>query len=113
MSFAEERTTERKACSENDDDIEKSIKLEDDFEKLSQQISDICSDKNKQLVDDFIGDFDLGLKAFNQVKTWGLKNRLAPKNVMDPPAAKRIPKVNLLLKGKSLRIFTLTLTLLG
>ena len=74
------------AVCENNDDIEKCIKLEDEIENVSQQISDICSDKNKKLVDDFIGDFDFSLSGFNQVKTWNLKNRLAPKNVLGPPA---------------------------
>ena len=90
------------AVSENDDDIGKSIELEDDIEKVSQQISDICSDKNKQMVDDFIGDFDFGNKGFNQVKTWGLKNRLAPKNVIDPPAAKKNSRGDLVTGRKEL-----------
>ena len=41
------------------------------------------------LKNDFIGDFEFGMDGFNQVRTWGLKKKLAPKNVIDPPAAKK------------------------
>ena len=77
------------AVSENDDDIEKCVKLEDDIENISQKISEICSDKNKEIVEDYIGDIDASLEGFNQIKTWGLKKRLAPNNIIDPPAAKK------------------------
>ena len=59
------------------------------WKNLSQQISELCSDKNKQIVEDYIGDYDSGLEGFNQIKTWSLKKRLAPKNIIDPPAAKK------------------------
>ena len=59
------------------------------MENLSQQISELCSDKNRQIVEDYIGDYDSGLEGFNQIKTWSLKKRLAPKNIIDPPAAKK------------------------
>ena len=48
-----------------------------------------CSDKNRKIVEEFIGEFDSGLEGFDQIKTWALKKRLAPKNVIDPPAAKK------------------------
>ena len=37
------------AVCENNDDIEKCIKLEDEIENVSQQISDICSDKKQKI----------------------------------------------------------------
>ena len=56
---------------------------------VTEQVYQYCSDKNKQILEDFIGDFDTGLEGFNQMKTWALKKRLAPKSVMEPPAAKK------------------------
>ena len=77
------------AIAENDDDHVNHDLLIEELENVSEQISHICSDKNKQIVEDFIGDNDSCLEGFNQVKTWGLKKKLAPKNVIDPPAAKK------------------------
>ena len=82
---------------------------EDDYEQLSEQLEDIteqisqlCSEKNKQIVEDYIGDFDSGLEGFNQIKTWALKKKLAPKNVIDPPAAKKDASGNLITDRNSI-----------
>ena len=77
------------AVAENNDDIEKHEDYCEELENLSEQISELCSNKNKQIVEDFIGGYDSSLDGFNQINTWSLKKRLAPKNVVDPPAAKK------------------------
>ena len=41
------------------------------------------------IIEEYIGEMDLSSNGFNQVKTWGLKKKLAPKNTIDPPAAKK------------------------
>ena len=75
--------------SENEDNLEKEIELKETLELVVEQISDLCADKNKETVNKYIGEIDVGLDGFKQVQTWGLKKRLAPKNVIDPPAAKK------------------------
>ena len=95
------------AVADNEDDIEKSERLNEEIVHVSEQISQICSDKNRKIVEDFIGDFDTSLEGFNQIKTWSLKKKLAPKNVIDPPAAKKIHLVTLLPNKMSWRIFIL------
>ena len=77
------------AIAENDEDHTNHELLIEQLENVSEEISNLCSDKNKQIVEDYIGDYNSSLEGFNQVKTWGLKKRLAPKNVIDPSAAKK------------------------
>ena len=76
------------AIIENDEDIEKVDTLNDELEDILEEISKHCSDRNKEIVKQFIGDSDFGLEGFNQIKTWSLK-KLSPKNVIEPPAAKK------------------------
>ena len=77
------------AIFENDGNKKKLDELNDELEEISDDISKLCSDKNKKIVEEFIGDSDFGLEGFNQIKTWSLKKRLSPKNVIEPPAAKK------------------------
>ena len=69
--------------------MEKCAEYNEKLEIISEQISELCADKNKKIVEDFIGDYDASLEGFNQIKTWSLKKRLAPKNVIAPSAAKK------------------------
>ena len=77
------------AITENDGDNEAVDKLNDELEDILDEISKRCSDRNKDIVEQFIGDSDFGLEGFNQIKTWSLKKKLSPKNVIEPPAAKK------------------------
>ena len=77
------------SIAEADENFDVHDELVEELENIMEQISDHCSDKNKQIVENLIGDFDTGLEGFNQIRTWILKKRLAPKNVIDPPAAKK------------------------
>ena len=92
----------RIAAAENDDEYMKSEELHEELEHVIELISQLCSDKNKKIVEDFIGDFDTGMEGFNQIKTWALKKKLAPKNVIDPPAAKKDVDGNLVTKKNEL-----------
>ena len=58
--------------------------------------------KNKKILKDFIGDYDTGMESFNQIKTWALKKRLAPRKIIDPPAAKKDALGNLVTKRNEL-----------
>ena len=88
--------------AENGDNHEKTESLHKEIEHVSEQISKFCSDKNKKILKDFIGDYDTGMESFNQIKTWALKKRLAPRNIIDPPAAKKDALGNLVTKKNEL-----------
>ena len=49
----------------------------------------ICASEHKKTVDDYLGRNDDPFVGYNQAKTWALKKRLAPKNTLDHPAAKK------------------------
>ena len=89
LFIKKENTKAKIAVIENDGDREKLEELNDELEDIMEEISEHCSDRNKKIVDQYIGDSDFGLEGFNQVKTWSLKNKLSPKNVIEPPAAKK------------------------
>ena len=92
--FEEKRTlkTYLSTHEENDDLFdEKSLSLE----KIIDDIADICGQKNKETVEEYLGTGDDGIDGFNQAKIWSLKKHLAPKNTEEPPMAKKDPKGNL------------------
>ena len=89
LFILKEELKQKIAKSENNDDLKKEISFKAELEIVSKQISDVCSDRNKQTVKEYIGDMDPGLDGFRQIQTWGLKKNLCSKNVIDPPAAKR------------------------
>ena len=77
------------AVLENDEDYEKYDELNKDLEDITEKISQHCSDKNREIVEDIIGDSDFGIEGFSQIKPWSLKKRLYSKNAIEPPAAKK------------------------
>ena len=90
------------AKCENDDLIEKELDLREKLEEISNKIADACADKNKKIIDEYIGDIDLSSDGFNQLQTWGLKKKLAPRNTIDPPAAKKNDSGQLVTEKQSL-----------
>ena len=74
---------------ENLDDVEKCVETNRKLEKVIEEIAEICALENKKLVDEYLGKNDDPLVGYNQAKTWALKKRLAPKNTLDHPAAKK------------------------
>ena len=97
-----EKTMQEIAACENAEFVEKEIELRETLEKISKNISDICADKNKLIIDEFIGDIDSNSEGFNQIQTWGLKKKLVPRNTIDPPAAKKNDSGELITDKKSL-----------
>ena len=65
------------------------------LETLDEEISSLCSDRNTQIVKEYIQNFQNSDGRFAQVGMWKLKNKLIPKE-MDPPMAKKDKKGNLI-----------------
>ena len=61
----------------------------DDLEKVVEKIAEICADKNKSIVDEYLGKTSDTIEGYNQAKTWSMKKKLSPKNTVDPPCAKK------------------------
>ena len=71
------------------EDVEKVFNLKKDLEETTEKIASICASKNKDIVDEYLGKNQDFTEGFSQIRTYNLKKRLCPKNVMDPPSAKR------------------------
>ena len=70
------------------ENLEELTDLDGKYEEVIDKISKICATKKKELVEEYLGKNNDTLEGFNQVKTWALKKKLAPKTAVDPPAAK-------------------------
>ena len=76
-------------------DIDEVFGLEEDYEETVERISSLCADRNKKLVDEYLGKTKDTIEGFNQPRIWSLKKKLAPKNSIDPPSAMRDQEGNL------------------
>ena len=75
--------------AEKGNDINLQINLENEYDDVVQKMAVICAKRNKEIVEEYLGkDNDADDEPHNQLKTWRLKKRLAPKNVEEAPAAK-------------------------
>ena len=81
------------AVNEKDDEF---VSKEEELETVIEDIGNICAKRNKDIVEEYLGNVDDGLDGFNQAKTWTLKKKLSPKNSEDPPMAKKDPQGNLI-----------------
>ena len=72
------------------------------METVITKIEAFCSEKNKALVDEYIGRHSDVIEGFSQAKTWKLKKKLSPKNTIDPPAAKKDEHGNLVTDREAL-----------
>ena len=52
-------------------------------------------DKNKDIASEYLGKINDPITGINIAKTWNLKKKLAPKNSIDPPMAKKYAFGNL------------------
>ena len=86
-----ELESEENIC-ENLDEL---LTLDEKYEAVIEKISNICAMKNKKIVDEYLGKTEDTLEGYNQIKTWNMVKKMAPKNTMDPPAAKKDSKGNL------------------
>ena len=84
---------------ENSENVEEVIDevfgLEEEYEDTVDRISTLCADRNKNLVDEYLGKTKDTIEGFNQPRIWSLRKKLAPKTSIDPPSAKRDLKGNL------------------
>ena len=88
--FAEkEYLMEYLARVDNEDNIVAYEETKDKIEEVNEAIARLCCEKNKKVVDDYLGNQNDALEGFSQAKTWKLKKKLASKNTIDPPAAKK------------------------
>ena len=73
--------------AEANDNLDELMNLEDDYEEVTEEIASVCAQRNRDIVKEYLeqGDDD---EPHNQLKTWRLKKKLAPKNSEDPPTAK-------------------------
>ena len=77
-------------------DLEESMKVTEELENVDKDIADHVSAKNKKIVEEHLGWNDDPLLGFNQTKMWKMKKKLAPKNTLDQPAAKKDHSGNLI-----------------
>ena len=72
------------------------------MDTVNTSIEQFCSEKNKALVDEYIGRHNDVIEGFSQAKTWKLKKKLSPKNTIEPPAAKKDEHGNLVTDREAL-----------
>ena len=88
--------------NELDEDIIGAEEVRGQLNNVIEEIAKICCDKNKKTVEEYLGNQDDAIEGFSQPKTWKLKKKLAPKNTIDPPAAKKDKFGNLVTDKKGL-----------
>jgi hypothetical protein len=72
-----------------DDDFVGAEEARGQLSTVEEEIAKICCEKNKKVVEEYLGTQNDAIEGFSQPKTWKLKKKLAPKNTIDPPAAKK------------------------
>ena len=73
--------------AEDGDNLDVLMNLENEYEEGIDEIANVCSKKNKETVEEYFGKKDDN-EPHNQLKTWALKKKLAPKNCPEAPSAK-------------------------
>jgi hypothetical protein len=91
-----------KALTDAEEDEEKIEKLSEDLNNVLDEISEMCSKKNKDTAKEYLSVINDPLKGFNIAKTWNLKKKLAPKNQSEPPMAKKDANGSLVTDKKQL-----------
>ena len=98
--------------AENSDDLDKWINIEDNYNEVVEEISSMCAERNKKIVNEYFShDENSEDEPHDQLKTWRLKKKLAPKNTEEPPTAKINSDGNLLQKKLIWKNFISLLTL--
>ena len=87
LFLEKERIRSKIAENENFNNVDCS--LLEELEQVNEDIAKICADKNKKLVDEYLGKKNDVIEEYGQAKTWALKKKLCPKNVFEAPAAKK------------------------
>ena len=75
--------------AEDKETLDVIMRLDKDYQNVVEEIASICAKKNKDLVKDYLGTSTEEDEPHDQLKTWRLKKKIAPKNSEDPPSAKK------------------------
>ena len=81
--------------------------IKEELENIEAKIAAVCSEKNKNLTDEYLGLYDDTFEGFSQARTWSLVKKLAPKNTIEPPAAKKDKFGNLITDRETLEMLYL------
>ena len=84
-----ERLKSKLAEIENENYNVTKVKLHKELEEVNEDIAKICAEKNKNLVNEYLGRTEHVIEGYGQAKTWALKKKLCPKNTFEVPAAKK------------------------
>ena len=84
-----ERLKSKLAEIENENYNVTKVKLHKELEEVNEAIAKICAEKNKNLVNEYLGRTEDVIEGYGQAKTWALKKKLCPKNTFEVPAAKK------------------------
>ena len=79
-----------------------SAPIEDELNEVIEEIANMCAEKNKEITQEHLGQNNDTLEGYNAARTWNLKKRLAPKNTIDPPMAKKDLQGNLVTEKNQL-----------
>ena len=79
-----------------------SLAVVDELEATERKIAELCAERNRDVVNKFIGCKDDVIEGFSHANTWSLMKKLSPKNTIDPPAAKKDKDGNLITDLKHL-----------
>ena len=102
LFLEKERIKTKIAENENGNFNITKAKLDEELEKANADIAKICADKNKKLVDEYLGRTNDVIEGYGQAKTWALKKKLCPKNTFEAPAAKKDEDGNLITERRAL-----------
>ena len=91
---------------QNDEYVDKKEELENDLEEVLDEIAAECGQENRDIANNYLGKMNDPLTGFNIVNTWGLKKKLAPKNTIDPPMAKKDAHGHLVTEKEELNSFS-------
>ena len=102
MFLEKENLKSKIALRENLEEFDEATELTDELATVNDKISAICAEKNRNIVNEYLKDKNDTVEGFNQAKTWSMKKKLAPKNTIDPPAAKKDEEGNLVTNKEEL-----------
>ena len=75
--------------AESRDDFHAQEDIKSSLNEVIEQIASLCCEKNKKITEEYLKSQSDAIEGFSQPNTWKLKKKLAPKNTIDPPAAKQ------------------------
>ena len=87
--------------AESNNNIEEVIKLRKDLSKVTDSISEISAEKNRERVRELV-DEDDNVEGGIQGKIWALKRKLISKNCIEQPTAKKNEQGNLVTDKEAL-----------